>query len=229
VTFQRDVVEHSRFGQARRYYLKWKNRLLRLLKKPEIDDSYPDAVYHSMLPVHWICLILPIFRLKLLFVEGWRYLPPVTDKPDIICFSIIDWNHLTQRPQQLMTRFAAEGHRIFWIDVALRTERSSDYRNLPCAQLAPNIYYVQLPGPVGLVYYLDLEGAVLMAMEEAFDGIRLTHAIDCAVCFVNFPGWAPLAYRLRDRFGWKIGYDCLDDQEEFARFTISRIAILNLT
>ncbi len=215
VTFQRDVVEQSRFGRARRYYLKWKNRLLRLLNKPEIDDCYPDAVYHTMLPCP-LDLLDSTCDATEAVVHGKQVTiyPPTTTRPDIICFSIIDWNHLTQRPQQLMQRFAARGHRVFWVDVSL-TETPMEYRNIPCPQLAPGIFYVQLPGPVRAVYHLDLEGSALAAMEETLNEVRLTHAIDCAVCFVNFPGWTPLVDRMRQRFGWKIVYDCLDDQQAF--------------
>src|SRR5262249_35724869 len=36
-------------------------------------------------------------------------------RPDVICFSIIDWSFRFQRPQQLMTQFAAHGHRVFYL------------------------------------------------------------------------------------------------------------------
>src|SRR5262250_3080786 len=37
-----------------------------------------------------------------------------TAKPDVICFSIVDWSFRFQRPQQLMAQFAAGGHRVFY-------------------------------------------------------------------------------------------------------------------
>ena len=47
-------------------------------------------------------------------------------KPDIICFSIIDWSFRFQRPQQLMLQFAAHGHRVFYLNVSefLRDRKS---------------------------------------------------------------------------------------------------------
>jgi len=36
-------------------------------------------------------------------------------RPDVICFSIIDWDFRYQRPQQLVSQFAAHGHRVFYI------------------------------------------------------------------------------------------------------------------
>ena len=37
---------------------------------------------------------------------------------DVICFSIIDWEFRYQRPQQLMSQFAAHGHRVFYISTS---------------------------------------------------------------------------------------------------------------
>lgn len=34
---------------------------------------------------------------------------------DVVCLSIIDWDFRFQRPQQLMTRFAAAGHRVLYV------------------------------------------------------------------------------------------------------------------
>jgi hypothetical protein len=41
-----------------------------------------------------------------------------TARPDVICFSIIDWSFRFQRPQQLMRAFAAQGHRVFYLNVS---------------------------------------------------------------------------------------------------------------
>jgi len=38
---------------------------------------------------------------------------PTPRRTDIICFAIIDWSFRYQRPQQLMTQFATQGHRCF--------------------------------------------------------------------------------------------------------------------
>ena len=34
---------------------------------------------------------------------------------DVVCLSIIDWDFRFQRPQQLMVRFAAAGHRVLYV------------------------------------------------------------------------------------------------------------------
>jgi GT2 family glycosyltransferase/glycosyltransferase involved in cell wall biosynthesis len=211
-TFQRDVLEQSRFGRARRAYLRWKNRLLRLLGRPEIDDSYPEADFQAMLPSP-LDSLGDAQALVQRMIDGpdGPIFPPINGKPDIVYFSTIEWSHLVQRPQQLMTRFAARRHRIFWLDVLL----DEGPPVIPCPQLAPDVYLVRLPGPARLVYALDLEGRALDEMALAFDRIRCAYAMDSAVCFVNFPGWAPLAFRLRERFGWPVVYDCLDDQPAF--------------
>lgn len=208
VTFQRDVIEQSRFGRARRVYLKWKNRLLRLLHKAEVDERYLDAEAHAMLPS-------PLEQINR--EKGWDgFANANPDQPDVVYFSIIEWGHLRQRPQHLMEQLADRGHRIFWIDVNLITEPDSPL-DQPIESFAPGIYRVQLPGTVPLIYHQNLKGAVLERIITAFDRIRQRCVIENAICLINFPGWTPLALHLRDRFGWKVVYDCLDDQSAFRR------------
>lgn len=44
-----------------------------------------------------------------------QQLAPRTEKHDVICLSIVDWDFRFQRPQQLMTRFAEAGHRVLYV------------------------------------------------------------------------------------------------------------------
>jgi glycosyltransferase involved in cell wall biosynthesis len=53
--------------------------------------------------------------------------------------------------------------------------------------------------------------AALDTMGSAFAALHLGEATQ----LVNFPKWTPLVLRLRERFGWPIVYDCLDDQQAF--------------
>ncbi len=50
---------------------------------------------------------------------GWKPALKVpelrTQKHDVICLSIVDWDFRFQRPQQLMTRFAEAGHRVLYV------------------------------------------------------------------------------------------------------------------
>ncbi len=43
-------------------------------------------------------------------------------------------------------------------------------------------------------------------------------AMGDAVCLVQIPFWAPLAERLRERLGWRVVYDCMDEWTNFPGF-----------
>jgi hypothetical protein len=57
---------------------------------------------------------------------------------DLICFPIINWDFRFQRPQQLMSRLAAVGHRVFYINQHF-LDHGPPYK---LAMKGPNIYEV---------------------------------------------------------------------------------------
>ena len=130
---------------------------------------------------------------------------------DILVFPVIDWDFRFQRPQQLALQFAKAGHRIFYIRTTLKGDRG-DIR-----ALAPNIYEVQLPGSEALNLYTHvMDGPTRQRLQEALADLRLTLRIDEAVCLVDLPFWGDLALALRDRFGWRVVYDCMDYHRGFS-------------
>ena len=131
---------------------------------------------------------------------------------DVLCLPIIDWHYRFQRPQQLLTRFAAEGHRAFYAETRLQDTQPE----IEVAALADGVWSLTLPGPPGLVIYRDvLTDAVLTRMVNAFARLRSRAGIDHAVVMVDLPFWRPLALELRRRFGWRVLYDCMDDHAGF--------------
>ena len=46
-----------------------------------------------------------------------------------------------------------------------------------------------------------------------------------AVCLVQIPFWAPLAERLRERLGWRVVYDCMDEWTNFPGFGESVLSL----
>src|SRR5688572_32368167 len=55
----------------------------------------------------------------------------------------------------------------------------------------------------------DLCWAALRSLEP----LRAEHAVDDAVLVAQVPSWAPLARAARDRFGWPVVYDCMEDRK----------------
>jgi hypothetical protein len=144
-------------------------------------------------------------------------LPPAAF--DIVCLAICEWSFRWQRPQQLMRQFAQSGVRVFYV----RPEQpySPETTSFAATEIEPNVWNVTL----SLASPLDIHGAGTQpatardlfgrGVEQAIDGLRKRFQIGAAAQIVQIPTWAPAAYRLRDRFGWPILYDCMDDWDTF--------------
>jgi GT2 family glycosyltransferase/glycosyltransferase involved in cell wall biosynthesis len=142
--------------------------------------------------------------------------PPVApggNGVDVVCFPIIDWNFRFQRPQQLLTRLARAGHRVFY--VATRLQQDSDQAIVE--PIAENVYSIRLPGPAHVNLYADALGDDLTAtLLGALDSLRRDARITQAISVVHLPFWTPLALGARERWDWHIVYDCLDDHGGFS-------------
>lgn len=136
-----------------------------------------------------------------------------TGKPDLICFAIIDWHFRFQRPQQLATQFARDGHRVFYTRL---TFAGAEHSTVAVHPLGERVYEIVLPGELATdIYRGDLcDPTLSQAFDALCDFIR-QHGIAEAICLVQHPFWTPLAQRLKERYGWKIVYDCMDDHSGF--------------
>lgn len=132
------------------------------------------------------------------------------NKYDIIFFPIIDWNFRYQRPQHIAARFAKNGNRLFYICTNLKKQTSYSMR-----KITENIYEIILPFHTDdIIYGANLEVDItkpLEAMKKLFTDFRIKES----VAFVEFPLWYPIVNRLREEFGTKVLFDCLDDYSGF--------------
>ncbi|HEY3840385.1 MAG TPA: glycosyltransferase [Bryobacteraceae bacterium] len=139
---------------------------------------------------------------------------PGSQLADFIFLNILRWDDLTQRPHHFATGLGKRGYRVFWIDVRFLPVAS--FTGTVCARTLPgNVFEIQLPGLEADVYRLKWTTELLELAAGALAQVRDSAGISEAVQLVNFPGWTPLAEILRRRFGWRIIYDCLDDQYAF--------------
>ncbi len=145
--------------------------------------------------------------------RGAEVILPRGTGPDVFCFPIINWEFRFQRPQQLMTQWARIGRRIFYF----RTEMAGlAQREVMCNALSERIYELRLPGDQQLGIYRDeLTGVSLELMRQALDEFIRRQDIAEAVCVVQYPFWEPLARYLRERYGWQVVYDCMDEHAGF--------------
>ena len=133
---------------------------------------------------------------------------------DIICFSIIDWSFRWQRPQQLMSKLADAGHRVFFFRTAEFLPSGS--RTYGAKALRENVWEITLAPPLPIdVYGGELPGAAAAWFPRFLDELRRDFGIAAAVSVVQIATWTRAAEEARERLGWRIVYDCMDEWKNF--------------
>ncbi len=147
-----------------------------------------------------------------------NFLPGLTSNPgayDVICFPIIDWDFRFQRPQHLMSQFAAAGHRVFYISHSF-CSLDTPYQ---IREKAKNIYEVTLGGSDLSVYRDQLDTYQRTQLVFSLDTLRRDLSLGATVSIVQLPFWWPVADQVRTQFGWPIVYDCMDHHAGFSTNT----------
>lgn len=136
---------------------------------------------------------------------------PRTDRDDVVVLPVIAWSYRRQRPQQLAEALARRGRRVFYGSVAGFGEPAE------AVGAAAGVTLLPIAGPRREdLPERRLEGETLDWALESLAASRARFGISRATLLLQSPYWAPLAERLRERFGWQIVYDCLDAHEAFA-------------
>ena len=139
-------------------------------------------------------------------------IPLESNACDVICFPIIDWDFRFQRPQQLMSRFADAGHRVFYVAASTRSS-GPPYR---IEQKRKNVYEVSLRG-FAQVLYSDVMGEKERdALFDSLQELRRDGLMGATIAFAQLPFWWPLVSKARDQFAWPIIYDCMDHHAGFS-------------
>lgn len=132
---------------------------------------------------------------------------------DILCFANIDWAARFQRPQQLMSQFAHNGYRVFYVVPSSVPEQGQLYR---LTSVAPNIFEVALQRDVQEEYYEKIvtpeNNRIYL---RAVAALVADMQIKSALLMIHIAYWSPLALSLRSAHGWRIHYDCMDDWDGF--------------
>lgn len=163
--------------------------------------SYYDAENHHL---RYIDLSTDKSRLESITHNAKS--PPTA--PDIIILPIIDWDFRYQRPQQLASQLAKSGHRVFYVQTTFRhNDNCAPFikpirDNIFSVQLASNDRYIDIYSLVTVENVDDLEKSVQLLKDHFL--------INSAIIMVDLPIWRKLASRLKDHFGWKLLYDCMD-------------------
>src|SRR6266404_2252190 len=136
-------------------------------------------------------------------------------RQDVICFSIIDWEFRYQRPQQIMSQFAAHGHRVFYISTT-RFLSPDAVPRVAVKQIKENVYEVQLAAHrIPDVYGEVIDGDNKEALLDSLDELRRTHRINDAIGYTMIASWGAVALEAKRLWGWRTIYDCMDEWKNF--------------
>ena len=178
--------------------------------------------------------LLPVYRALKLPPYGRRRIEPVAVDPngqvpqetgadqvamplesnafDVICFPIIDWDFRFQRPQQLMSQFAADGHRVFYLKQSFHPSGPA----YTIQEKRQNVYEISLCGLSRVVYRDVLDEKACEILFTSLDALRRDLSLGATVAFAQLPFWWPIVDKARARFGWPIIYDCMDHHASFS-------------
>lgn len=129
-------------------------------------------------------------------------------KYDVIILSVIDFNFRHQRPQHFATRFAANGHRVFYVNANFVRQNSVMMEQ-------DNLYIVDFSNKNYNAIYPMNGRDTLPWMRENFDHLIEEQAIRDAVIIVDYPNWVYGAEYIREKYGFKIITDYMDDYTGF--------------
>jgi GT2 family glycosyltransferase/SAM-dependent methyltransferase len=173
-----------------------------------------------------LTLLPAIEQSQLLAALDHHHLPArPLHRADVICFSIVDWETRYQRPQQLMSQFAAHGHRVFYISTSRFQTAHMPSRN-SVQMIKENVYEISLAVQHSPdVYGEAISGANQASMLASLDELRQTFQIDEAIGYVMIASWGNVAIEAQKQWGWRIIYDCMDEWENFPGI---KLPVLNL-
>lgn len=157
----------------------------------------------------------------LYYLKNWEHLADFPsfkplDKsntlPDILIFSVIDWDFRIQRPQHLAQALAKQGHRVFYISNNFSNQISPGLEVKPLSDTLP-LYWVKL-GLAGApaIYGGDLPTHGLEQLVRGLAACLLWANVHQLVSIVQHPFWNTLAFALPD---CHVVYDCMDHHAGF--------------
>jgi GT2 family glycosyltransferase/glycosyltransferase involved in cell wall biosynthesis len=138
----------------------------------------------------------------------------ISGMQDVICFSIIDWSFRWQRPQQILSRLADRGHRVFVFRVSEFLVAGG--KSYALTKLRHNVWEVTIAPPIGIdVYCGVIPSATASWFPLMLDELRREADIVDAISIVQVATWCDIAIEARTRFGWRVLYDCMDEWNSF--------------
>ena len=158
-----------------------------------------------------------VINLNMLNRSTEKCLQQKYEKADVIIFSVINYEFRYQRPQHFASRFAENGHRVFYVNANFVNPDS-------VKEIAKNLYAVNFFNEkCNAIYYAaechDYEQWLKKKMDELIN----LYAIEDAMIVLDYPNWVYGAEYLRKTYGFKITVDYMDDFTGFLGTTTNTL------
>ena len=193
-------------------FVRIKMKISSLVKKSDHTSSMSDNNHHILNPLYQVSN------------ENRKAQTEKSTKKkpyDIIVLPIIEWDFRFQRPQQLSLQFAQRGYRIFYIEPKFNLNGLLKIQNI-----GENLFRVELPATSPIRVYRDtLTEIQIVNLLNNIDALRNDYELDTASLLVELPFWTPLALSIRDKYNWKIVYDCMDYHQGFSSNSEEMLAL----
>lgn len=138
------------------------------------------------------------------------------DKADIIIFSVINYDFRYQRPQHFAARFAANGHRVFYINANFST-------NDQMKEISDGLFVIDFFSKRHSAIYETDWGQKMRWLTGKLDSLVEKYAIRDAMVIVDYPNWIYGAAYLKNKYGFTTITDYMDDFTGFLGTTTNML------
>lgn len=126
------------------------------------------------------------------------------EKFDVIFLGVIDFDYRYQRPQHFASRFAENGHRVFYIN-------ANHFNSDSVTRIQNNLYVVNIHNDQSTAIHLTDWSGQKTILHEKLDKLMNTYCVRDAIVVVDYPNWIFAAAYLRKVYGFKMITDYMDD------------------
>ena len=147
-----------------------------------------------------------------------RTLTEMYNRMDILFLSVIDYNFRYQRPQHLANAFAKQGHRVFYINANFNQQQTQTVETIG------DIKVVSVKSDEYSAVHIADYTKNAIEIENELENIIIQNGIRDCLIVVEYPTWVQGATYLKDKYGFKIITDYLDDYTGFEDTNISCLA-----
>ena len=139
------------------------------------------------------------------------------EKSDVLIFSVIDYDFRYQRPQHFASRFAENGHRVFYINANFVNPDN-------VKEIAENLYTVNFFNEnCNAIYFASESKDFEPWFKKKIDQLINLYAIEDAMIVLDYPNWIKGAEYIRETYGFKITVDYMDDFTGFLGTTTNTL------